>query len=56
LYSVLEANAPYFLFQLLLGASDTTSAALRWAFLFIGSNLEVKLKVQQEIDDELGQL
>lgn len=39
----------------LFGAgTETTATTLRWGFLFMLNNLDVQVRVQQEIDDVIG--
>ena len=50
-----DANTVTMALQLYAAGTDTTATALKWALLFMCLYPEVKEKVQEEIDSQIGE-
>ena len=54
LFHFVDENAISFVLQLYAAGTENTSAALTWALLFMCLHPGVKQRVQQEIDQHIG--
>ena len=54
LFHFVDENAISFVIQLYAAGTENTSAALTWALLFMCLHPGVKQRVQQEIDQHIG--
>ena len=56
LFLIAEENCVAFCNQLYAAGTETTSTALTWGLLYMCLYPEILKKVQQEIDDEIGEV